>query len=102
LTKRGEPICNFVPHHKVPFESLLLAARHPIDALPHEFVFASVPSAIHSRKPPLQLLLSRYFIDQQIDELNLELFARYLLPNTVSIGNECIKLQNVNYFDKIE
>lgn len=31
--------------------------------------------------------------------LNLEIFARYLLPNTTSIGFEVLKLQNLKLFE---
>lgn len=58
ITKFGEPICEFgSPLKKQPFERLFIACptemSHTIN-IPEENFLYSVPSAIHSHKPPLE------------------------------------------------
>uniref|UniRef100_A0A914ZLT9 Methyltransferase-like protein 4 n=1 Tax=Parascaris univalens TaxID=6257 RepID=A0A914ZLT9_PARUN len=62
VTTSGEPVCAFQPHHKVPFETFVLACKqsffdHYSAAIGSNFLLISTPSAIHSRKPPLLPLL---------------------------------------------
>lgn len=59
----------------------------------------SVPSSIHSQKPPLSDVMKNYLPK---DFKALELFARYLLPNWTSFGNEVLKLQHVSLYKKGE
>lgn len=59
-------------------------------------VFVSVPSLVHSHKPPLTEILKPYL---KTDAKCLELFARYLIPGWTSCGNEVLMLQHSNYFD---
>ena len=61
-------------------------------------VIVSVPSAIHSHKPPLVKVFEELKI---IDEHStcLEIFGRYLTPHWTTFGNEAIKLQNIKYFN---
>ncbi|VDM50053.1 unnamed protein product [Toxocara canis] len=56
----------------------------------------STPSAIHSKKPPLLAVFKAMHLVE--DGNCLELYGRYLLPNTTTIGFEAVKLQNVRYF----
>ncbi|MFH4983139.1 hypothetical protein AB6A40_009848 [Gnathostoma spinigerum] len=103
VTKTGDPVCSFKFHHKVPFERIVFACR-PEDvhihskSLADNFLLISTPCGIHSRKPPLLPIL------QSLNVIGnsscLELFSRNLLPNTVSIGYEVTKFQNVAWFDK--
>ena len=57
----------------------------------------SVPSAIHSHKPPLDEILSDLGLLKNRGK-RLELFARYLMPNWTSFGNQVLKLQQRQYF----
>ncbi|VDM06839.1 unnamed protein product [Wuchereria bancrofti] len=58
---------------------------------------ANTPSAIHSRKPPLLPVLQALGILEETAE-QLELYGRYLLPRTTTVGFEAAKLQNERYF----
>lgn len=58
ITKFGEPICEFgSPLKKQPFERLFIACPAEMSRtinIPAENFIYSVPSAIHSHKPPLE------------------------------------------------
>ncbi|PRD30206.1 UNVERIFIED_CONTAM: Methyltransferase-like protein 4 [Trichonephila clavipes] len=107
ITQRGYFIHSIDWHHKKPYENLLLGyvSREfgnkslivKTEIEPHK-VILSVPSSIHSHKPPLPEILKPYIPE---DANCLELFARYLLPKWTSVGNEVIKLQNINLFEKV-
>lgn len=128
ITKYGETICHFdLPLKKQPFERIFIACHmdstHAFNISDEQLIY-SVPSGIHSHKPPLHGLKNRFdfsFIDEFSIVLNisficfldllrpfavesdseyssLELFARYLLPNCTSIGLEVLKLQNLQLF----
>ncbi|KAI1719972.1 MT-A70 domain-containing protein [Ditylenchus destructor] len=89
------------PEHKVPFESLIFACHEgdaPLlkDKLTDHFTIIGVPNANPSRKPPIKELLRELDIFQSSN--CLELFARYLLPETTSIGLEVLKFQNEYFF----
>ena len=61
-------------------------------------VIISVPSAIHSHKPPLiEVFKELNMIDENSE--CLEIFGRNLTPGWTTFGNEALKLQNIRYFD---
>lgn len=97
VTKFGEPICGFSkPPGKQPFEQIIIAGKTKLKEEDRNKVIVSCPSAIHSHKPPLVEVLKKYLPE---NAECLELFARYLLPNWTSYGNEVIKLQHESLFD---
>lgn len=103
ITKYGKPICEFrIPPRKQPFEQIFLACNEDADIkqfedIREERILLSVPSAIHSNKPPLTDLL-KCVLPKNSD--CLEIFARYLLPHFTSIGQETLKLQNLKLFEQ--
>lgn len=103
ITKYGQSICEFrIPPRKQPFEQIFLACHEDadptiFDELREERILLSVPSAIHSNKPPLTDLLKNVLPK---NPESLEIFARYLLPNFTSIGLESLKLQNLKLFEE--
>uniref|UniRef100_A0A0N5AQ06 MT-A70 family protein n=1 Tax=Syphacia muris TaxID=451379 RepID=A0A0N5AQ06_9BILA len=101
VTRSGEVVCKFQPEHKVPFESIIIAcdqnAVHSEYNFRDGYVVISTPSAVHSRKPPIAKLLSSLNIFSS--KKTLELFGRYLLPFTTTIGFESVKLQNTRFFE---
>lgn len=52
VTKRGEPVRPFCCPHKKPFEFVVFGGT-TAEPLPRDKVFVSVPSTVHSHKPPL-------------------------------------------------
>uniref|UniRef100_A0A182S7Q3 Methyltransferase-like protein 4 n=1 Tax=Anopheles maculatus TaxID=74869 RepID=A0A182S7Q3_9DIPT len=64
VTTTGQPVCKFnEPHQKQPYERLFIgvpAGSSIAKSVPHERFLYSIPSAIHSHKPPLygKLLLN--------------------------------------------
>ncbi|XP_031629152.1 N(6)-adenine-specific DNA methyltransferase METTL4 [Contarinia nasturtii] len=104
VTKYGETICEFdLPLKKQPFERIFIACHedssYNFNSIPDEKLIYSVPSAIHSNKPPLQDLFIPYMRGSDCDISSLEIFARYLLPNCTSIGLEVLKLQHLQLFN---
>ncbi|CAB3370195.1 Hypothetical predicted protein [Cloeon dipterum] len=106
VTKSGCTVCDFsVPPGKQPYERILFGRSPSAESSkniknPDENkVILSVPSAIHSHKPPLIDVLAPFV---QPSPKILELFARSLLPNTTSCGLEVLKLQHEILFKSNE
>ncbi|KAI0230573.1 N(6)-adenine-specific DNA methyltransferase METTL4 [Lamellibrachia satsuma] len=104
LTTQGIPVCDLDLAMKKPYETLILghvshteASSMEVD-LPDARVIASVPSSVHSQKPPLHDILKAYLPD---DARCLELFARNLQPGWTSWGNEVLKHQELKYFEEV-
>ncbi|XP_045130146.1 DNA N6-methyl methyltransferase-like isoform X2 [Portunus trituberculatus] len=105
VTKAGEPIAlqEGSSHSKLPYERVFIAQRGKTgecpEDIPDKFVFCSIPSGIHSHKPPLYQLLKRFLVPEP---RCLELFARNLVPGWTSIGLEVLRLQHSHFFDDLE
>lgn len=100
VTKSGDTVCSFSkPPGKQPYEKLIFGVRPEEGSLlprPEDGkVFLSVPSAIHSHKPPISEMMQGYLPPEP---RCLEIFARYLLPNWTSWGLEVVKLQHSSLF----
>ncbi|KAJ9578805.1 hypothetical protein L9F63_004955, partial [Diploptera punctata] len=103
VTRGGDPVCQFSPPPgKQPFEQIVFGCRkggQRLQPLPEENkLIISVPSAIHSHKPPLRDVLVPYL---PATPQCLELFARYLLPGWTSWGYEVLKLQHCSLYKEI-
>ncbi|XP_042867106.1 DNA N6-methyl methyltransferase-like [Penaeus japonicus] len=99
VTKAGEPVTPFpASHGKRPYERLLVASRCAKykDTIPERFVICSVPSGIHSHKPPLEELLKRFSVPEP---RCLELFCRSLLPGWTCYGLEVLRLNHLSLFE---
>ncbi|KAI5636072.1 MT-A70 domain-containing protein [Phthorimaea operculella] len=96
-----EPMYAFgTGHMKQPYERLILGKVGELSKDPEKHMFMSVPSALHSHKLPLLDLLSP-FVPAENPHV-LELFARYLLPRTTSIGHEPLKWQHLTLYEQYE
>lgn len=102
VTTSGQFVCTWNSSSgKLPFERIIFARYGQLDKkqllLPDGKLVVSVPCAIHSFKPPLERLLRPY-----VSEENkcLELFARSLLPDTVSWGDQVPLLQHKSLFEE--
>ncbi|KAH8306314.1 hypothetical protein KR018_007379 [Drosophila ironensis] len=91
---------------KQPYEMLFLAshANAPTDygkALRQTELLLSIPSIVHSHKPPLLEWLSEHLEleEDQPAPHCLELFARYLQPHFTSIGLEVLKLMDERLYE---
>lgn len=101
ITKSGEPICSFSePPGKQPYEQIIFGCKNTrrFKKPPNGKLVMSVPSALHSHKPPLIELLEMYLPEKP---RCLEIFARYLLPGWTSYGNEVLKFQHESLYDNI-
>ncbi|EFA06597.2 N(6)-adenine-specific methyltransferase METTL4 [Tribolium castaneum] len=99
VTKSGVPICQFSqPPRKQPFEQIIFAAAdsRSLPNPPDGKLVASVPSALHSHKPPLCQLLQDFLPP---GPNCLEVFARYLLPDWTSYGREVLRLQHESLYE---
>ncbi|KAK9510384.1 hypothetical protein O3M35_005180 [Rhynocoris fuscipes] len=95
VTQTGEPVCNVAGKgDKKPYERLIFGAVKTRNLHNPERgkVIISVPSAVHSHKPPLSEVLSAYLPE---NPKCLELFARYLLPGWTRDGG------NEHFFDQL-
>ncbi|XP_055677850.1 N(6)-adenine-specific methyltransferase METTL4 isoform X2 [Lutzomyia longipalpis] len=94
VTKAGEPICSFAGEEKKqPYERIIVAVKDTAleERIPKDLILFSVPSSIHSHKPPLLDVFKPYLPEEP---KCLEIFARYLHPGFTSIGLEVLKLQH--------
>lgn len=98
VTMFGEPICEFSePPGKQPFEQIIFGFKDVTSrTLPtYGKLLVSIPSAIHSHKPPLIEVLRPFLPD---NPKCLEVFARYLLPDWTSYGNEVLRFQHESLY----
>ncbi|ALC45669.1 CG14906 [Drosophila busckii] len=93
---------------KQPYETLYLACHKESELsycaeLRQTQLLLSVPSIIHSHKPPLLCWLREHLklAEQQLEPNCLELFARYLQPQFTSIGLEVLKLMDERLYNKV-
>ncbi|XP_045537380.1 N(6)-adenine-specific methyltransferase METTL4 [Papilio machaon] len=101
VTRDLKPLCEFnTGCKKQPYERLIIGKVGDVKNIPEENLIVSVPSALHSHKPPLLDILSSYIAPEKPQAL--ELFARYLLPNTTSIGYEPLKWQHISLFEVLD
>ncbi|XP_014253482.1 methyltransferase-like protein 4 [Cimex lectularius] len=99
VTRSGEPICPFYRNHsKKPYERIIFGhvCGHNNRVPEENKIIVSVPSSVHSHKPPLPEILSDYLPNKP---KCIELFARYLLPGWTSVGDQVLSLQYVPYFE---
>jgi len=111
VTDSGEFVSDLDSTHRKPYEVVMIGILQPPPAslseenpslasmyslLPRDFVFVSVPGS-HSRKPPLETFFNSV-LPQVSERRCLEMFARNLLPNWTSWGNEVIYFQHKSFF----
>ncbi|XP_012285780.1 methyltransferase-like protein 4 [Orussus abietinus] len=95
VTMRGNTVCDFYPiPGKQPYELLVLgsASANSLLNIPDGKLLVSIPSAVHSHKPPITELIGPYLPSEPNC---LEIFARYLLPGWTSWGLEALKFQHL-------
>lgn len=98
VTQAGDTICNFnSAPGKQPYELLILGSVLEKDKvnIPDGKLMISIPSAVHSHKPPLTEIIKEYLPDEP---KCLEIFARYLLPGWTSWGLEILKFQHLSLY----
>ncbi|EDV22339.1 uncharacterized protein TRIADDRAFT_58838 [Trichoplax adhaerens] len=105
LTTGGEFVYDLDSSHKKPYEILLIGVKsglsedlpsacsselpESIAAFPKHNVICSIPSLVHSHKPPLDGIFARFIREQPNC---LEMFARSLIPHWTSWGNEQMEI----------
>uniref|UniRef100_A0A182NGS3 Methyltransferase-like protein 4 n=1 Tax=Anopheles dirus TaxID=7168 RepID=A0A182NGS3_9DIPT len=101
VTSAGQPVCKFnEPQQKQPYERIFIGAPAGsvmTKTFPRERFLYSVPSAMHSHKPPLYDLFTSKFVPPGAN--CLELFARSLHTGCTSYGMEVLKLQNKRLYE---
>ncbi|XP_011688202.1 PREDICTED: methyltransferase-like protein 4 isoform X2 [Wasmannia auropunctata] len=104
VTQAGGTICNFnSAPGKQPYELLILGSakgseKDKVD-IPDGKLMISIPSAVHSHKPPLTEIIKEYLPDEP---KCLEIFARYLLPGWTSWGLEILKFQHLSLYEILD
>ncbi|XP_015109133.1 methyltransferase-like protein 4 [Diachasma alloeum] len=94
VTQSGHPICNFrYESVKQPYELIIFGVKIGNDEvkIPDKRIVISVPSSVHSHKPPLTEVIKQFLPE---NPKCLEIFARYLLPHWTSYGLEVLKFQH--------
>ncbi|KAL6435324.1 hypothetical protein ACFW04_005383 [Cataglyphis niger] len=102
VTQAGNTICNFnSTPGKQPFELLILGSALEEDKMniPNSKLMISIPSAVHSHKPPLTEIIKEYLPNEP---KCLEIFARYLLPGWTSWGLEILKFQHLSLYEILD
>ncbi|CAN0137560.1 unnamed protein product [Lampetra planeri] len=101
VTSHGEFVFPLDSPHKKPYETLVLgrvAATPDVERLPElptRKLLVSVPSILHSQKPPLLNVLRPFLAPSA---RRLELFARNLHPGCTSWGNQVLKYQHLRHY----
>ncbi|XP_025158300.1 methyltransferase-like protein 4 isoform X4 [Harpegnathos saltator] len=102
VTQAGDTICNFnLAPGKQPYELLILGSALKEDKMniPDGKLVVSVPSAVHSHKPPVTEIIKEYLPSEP---KCLEIFARYLLPEWTSWGLEILKFQHLSLYQILD
>ncbi|CAF1318875.1 unnamed protein product [Adineta ricciae] len=105
VTLSGESVLDLTSADKKSYETLILGYsgdESRFETLKNTTkIICSVPALIHSVKPALHLLF-RKLIDLPKDDHDqcLEIYARNLLPNFTSVGNEVLKHQSIDLFEE--
>ncbi|KAK3089573.1 hypothetical protein FSP39_004726 [Pinctada imbricata] len=102
VTTKGQMVYDINSDHKKPYELMVLgryqsghqdnSAEKSSLEVPENLVIVSVPSALHSMKPPLNDILMKFLPEKP---RCLELFARNLWPGWTSWGNEFKKILTI-------
>lgn len=108
LAASGETVYPMTSSHKSPTERLLFFAHPDQKPIRKKYIF-SIASSIHSRKPLLHDALENE-ISTGIPNTDfgikkpkcVEIFARHLRPNWLSIGNEPFFLENDVFYSECE
>lgn len=97
----GDLVSSLQSNHRRPYEKLVITVRSEasIDILqiPKDLILIS-PRQEHSRKPPIGPFLKSTLWPLDHSKRCLEMFARELIPNWVSWGNEVLHFQNLDQF----
>ncbi|CAF1331977.1 unnamed protein product [Adineta ricciae] len=105
VTRSGESVLDLTSADKKSYETLILGYNgdeNRFKTLKNTTkIICSVPALIHSVKPALHLLF-RNLIDlpKENHDQCLEIYARNLLPNFTSVGNEVLKHQSIDLFEE--
>ncbi|XP_025158299.1 methyltransferase-like protein 4 isoform X2 [Harpegnathos saltator] len=102
VTQAGDTICNFnLAPGKQPYELLILGSALKEDKMniPDGKLVVSVPSAVHSHKPPVTGVMIKL---NKNEPKCLEIFARYLLPEWTSWGLEILKFQHLSLYQILD
>ncbi|KAJ8717153.1 hypothetical protein PYW08_005552 [Mythimna loreyi] len=95
-----QPLCGFsTGSKKQPYERIILGKIGDVKDVPDCQLVVSVPSALHSHKPSLLDILTSFVKAE--NPQSLELFARYLLPHTTSVGYEPLKWQHDSLYEVV-
>ncbi|KAG0711008.1 Methyltransferase-like protein 4 [Chionoecetes opilio] len=104
VTKGGEVITPLQGrcHTKLPYERIFIARKCRTKVchgdVPDNFVLCSVPSGVHSHKPPLFDLMKTFLVSKP---QCLEVFARSLVPGWTSVGLDVLRLQHTDLFEDL-
>lgn len=102
VTRAGEPVTPLMDgtRTKLPYERIFIARKRKTEVgpetIPNGLVFCSVPSGLHSHKPPVLELVKPFLVSEP---QCLELFARSLVPGWTSFGLEVLRLQHGYLFE---
>ncbi|XP_043273744.1 N(6)-adenine-specific methyltransferase METTL4 isoform X2 [Venturia canescens] len=102
VTQSGNTVCEFnFTNEKQPYEILIFGRKilGNETKIPDKKLIVSVPSCVHSHKPPINEIMRPYLV---ANPKCLEIFARYLLPNWTSWGLEVLKFQHLSLYEIVE
>jgi len=107
VTRTGEPVLDLNSNDKKSYETLIIGTTGDetrFDQLKQTTkIICSIPALIHSVKPALHLTFQHFVDFPRVDQGDhcLEVYARNLLPDFTSIGNEVFKHQTIDLFETI-
>jgi N(6)-adenine-specific DNA methyltransferase len=97
IAENNEPVVSLLSKQRKPYEILIIGSfGEPENNVDEKIIFCQPTK--HSQKPPLVKEFREIMKNDSME--CLEIFARNLNSNCVSWGNEVLKFQDLNYFER--